>query len=152
MAYNPNNANGQATAANSSPVVIASDQQAIPPHFISGSTLVHKDVEYTTQQTGATLWTPTAGKKFTVTDLTITTAGTTAGLVTLFDTGSAVTAYVANTNTAIFRGNFVPSATSTPGVVKPFTIPYVSQTANNALKVTTSAAMTVYIQVSGYEI
>ena len=30
MAYNPNNANGQATMANSSPVVIASNQSAVP--------------------------------------------------------------------------------------------------------------------------
>lgn len=30
MSYNPNNANGQATSANSAPVVVASDQSAIP--------------------------------------------------------------------------------------------------------------------------
>ena len=30
MSYNPNNPNGQATSANSAPVVIASDQSAVP--------------------------------------------------------------------------------------------------------------------------
>jgi hypothetical protein len=151
MAYNPQNPNGQATAANSSPVVIASDQQAIAPHFISGSTLVHKDGEYTTTQTTTALWTPTAGKKFVVTDLTITTGGTTSGLVTVYDAASA-TAYSAGTTPAIFRGNFVPSATSTPGVVKSFNVPYVSTTANNRVHVTTSAGITMYIQLNGYEI
>ena len=151
MAYNPNNANGQATAANSSPVVFASDQTAPAPHNI-GYTLVHKDAEYTTAQTGTTLWTPTSTKKFVITDLTITTAGTTAGLVTLFQAASATTTYTAGSTPAIFRGNFVPSATSTPGVVKTFNVPYVSTTADHVVHVTTSAAMTVYIQLNGYEI
>ncbi len=30
MAYNPNNSNGQKTMANSAPVVVASDQSAVP--------------------------------------------------------------------------------------------------------------------------
>lgn len=37
MAYNPNNPNGQATMANSAPVVIASDQSSIPINDASGS-------------------------------------------------------------------------------------------------------------------
>ena len=46
----------------------------------------------------------------------------------------------------------IPSATASPGVVKPFPVPYVSTTADHTLHVTTSTAMTVYIQVNGYEI
>jgi hypothetical protein len=38
MAYNPQNANGQATMANSAPVVIASNQTAIPVTIQSGAT------------------------------------------------------------------------------------------------------------------
>lgn len=117
-----------------------------------GYIIGHRDAEYTTAQTGTNLWIPTAGKKFTITDLTITTAGTTGGLVTLFQAASGTTAYASGTTPAIFRGNFVPSTTSTPGVVKPFPVPYVSTTADHTLHVTTSAAMTVYIQVNGYEI
>lgn len=135
---------------NSQQLLAGIDTGAAPHNF--GYTLVHKDAEYTTAQTGTNLWVPTSGKKFVVTDLTITTAGTTAGLVTLFQAASATTAYSAGTTPAIFRGNFVPSATSTPGVVKPFPVPYVSTTADHVLHVTTSAAMTVYIQVNGYEI
>ena len=121
------------------------------PHNI-GYAPTHKDAEYTTAQTGAALWTPASGKRFVVTDLTITTGGTTAGLVTLWQGASADTTYTAGTDNAIFRGNFVPSATSTPGVVKSFNIPYVSSTADHVLRVTTSAGITVYIQVNGYEI
>lgn len=121
------------------------------PHNI-GFLAVHKDGEYTTAQTGTNLWVPTTGKKFVVTDITITTGGTTAGLVTLYDAASATTTYAAGTTPAIFRGNFAPSATAYPGVTKNFPVPYVSTTANNTLHVTTSAAMTVYIQINGYEI
>lgn len=121
------------------------------PHNI-GYVSVHKDGEYTTTQTGTNLWVPTTGKKFVVTDFTITTGGTTAGLVTLFQAASGTTAYSAGTTPAIFRGNFAPSATAYPGVSKTFTMPYVSTTADHTLHVTTSAAMTVYIQLNGYEI
>jgi hypothetical protein len=121
------------------------------PHNI-GFVQVHKDGEYTTAQTGTNLWVPTTGKKFVITDLTITTGGTTGGLVTLFQAASATTTFAAGTTPAIFRGNFFPSATVAPGVVKPFPVPYISTTADHTLHVTTSAAMTVYIQVNGYEI
>lgn len=130
-------------------LIAASDTGAAPHNF--GYILFHKDGEYATQQTTTALWTPTTGKKFVVTDLTITTGGTTAGLVTLFDSAAA-TAYSAGTTPAVFRGNFAPSATSYPGVVKSFNVPYVSTAVNNRLHITTSAAMTIYVQVNGYEI
>ncbi len=136
--------------SNSQQLLAGIDTGAAPHNF--GYTIVHKDAEYTTAQTGTNIWIPTTGKKFVITDLTITTGGTTAGLVTLYQAASATTTYTAGTTPAIFRGNFVPSATSYPGVVKPFPVPYVSTTADHTLHVTTSAAMTVYIQVNGYEI
>jgi hypothetical protein len=130
--------------------VIAGIDTGAPPHNF-GYTIVHKDGEYTTAQTTTALWTPTTGKKFTVTDITISTGGTTSGIVTVFDSAAA-TAYSAGTTPAIFRGEFAPSATAKPGAVKSFNVPYCSTTVNNRLHVTTSAAMTVYIQLNGYEI
>lgn len=126
------------------------DTGAAPHNF--GYTLVHKDGEYTTAQTGTVIWTPTTGKKFAITDITISTGGTTAGIVTIFDAITATTTYTAGTTPAIFRASFVPSANSNPGVIKSFNVPYVSAAANNVVHVTTSAAMTVYIQLNGYEI
>jgi len=160
MAYTPANNNGQATMANSSPVVIASDQSILmvdidsnaAPHNMVGITILSKNGEYTTAQTGVALWTPASTKKFVVTDFTIATGGTTAGIVTLWQGASADTSYTVGTDPVIFRGEFAPSSTSKPGVVKAFNIPYVSTTADHILRVTTSAAMTVYVQVNGYEI
>jgi len=126
------------------------DTGAAPHNF--GYTLIHRDGEYTTAQTGAALWTPTTGRKFAVTDISITTGGTTAGIVTLWQGASADTTYTVGTDPSVFRGEFAPSANSKPGVVKSFNVPYVSTTIDHVLRVTTSAAMTVYIQVNGYEI
>ena len=58
MSYNPQNPNGQATMANSSPVVIANDQLAIP---ISGSISLPTDAATATNQTSG-------GQKTQVTD------------------------------------------------------------------------------------
>lgn len=142
-------------------VTIASDNTAfsvnatltanVAPHNI-GVTLIHKDAVYSTTQTTTILWTPTAGKKFVVTDISINTGGTITGIVTLYDAASA-TVYAAGTTPAIWRGEFAPSTTTKPGLIKSFNIPYVSTTINNILFVTTSAAINpLYIQLNGYEI
>lgn len=136
--------------SNSQQLLAGIDTGAAPHNF--GYTLIHKDGEYTTAQTGTNIWVPGSGKKFVITDITISTGGTTAGLVTLFQAASGTTTYAAGTTPAIFRGNFVPSATASPGMVKSFNVPYVSTTADHTLHVTTSAAITVYIQINGYEI
>lgn len=121
------------------------------PHNI-GYTQIHRDGEYTTAQTGTALWTPTTGKRFVVTDITISTGGTTAGIVTLWQGASADTTYTAGTDPVIFRGEFAPSATAKPGVVKHFPLPFISSTVDHLVRVTTSAAMTIYVQINGYEI
>lgn len=121
------------------------------PHNI-GYVFTHKDGEYSTAQTGTALWTPTAGKKFVVTDFTIATGGTTSGIVTLWQGASGDTTYTAGTDPAVFRGEFAPSTTAKPGITKTLAMPFVSSTADHILRVTTSAAMTIYVQVNGYEI
>lgn len=123
------------------------------PHNL-GYVFVHKDGEYTTAQTGVALWTPATGKKFVITGMTISTGGTTSGIVTVWQSTTAVgdTTYNAGTDIAIFRGEFAPSANSKPGVIKQFSTPYVASLADYPVRVTTSAAMTVYVQLDGYEI
>lgn len=67
MSYNPQNPNGQATSANSSPVVVASDQSALPITDNSGSLTVD-------QATGTNLHTVVdSGTLTTLTTLTGTT-------------------------------------------------------------------------------
>ena len=121
------------------------------PHNI-GYVFVHKDAEYTTAQTGTSFWVPTTGKRFVVTDFTISTGGTTSGIVTLWQGALADTTYTVGTDPALFRGEFAPSATAKPGIAKVLTVPFVSSTVDHILKVTTSTAMTIYIQANGYEI
>lgn len=121
------------------------------PHNI-GRAIVHKNAEYSTTQTGTAFWTPASGKKFVVTDFTISTGGTTAGIVTLWQGASGDTTYTAGTDPVVFRGEFSPSANAKPGITKTYNVPFVASTADHVLRVTTSAAMTVYIQVNGYEI
>lgn len=126
------------------------DTGAAPHNF--GYTTLHRNNEYTTAQTGAAIWTPATGRRFVVTDFTISTGGTTAGVVTLWQGATADTTYTVGTDPVLFRGEFAPSANSRPGVVKQFTVPFVSSTVDHVLRITTSAAMTVYVQVNGYEI
>ena len=126
------------------------DTGAAPHNF--GYTVRNFGTEYTTAQTGAAIWTPTTGRRFVVTDFTISTGGTTAGIVTLWQGASADTTYNPGTDPVVFRGEFAPTATAKPGAVKSFAVPWVSSTVDHILRITTSAAMTLYVQVNGYEI
>jgi len=101
--------------------------------------------EFTTTQTSADLVAASGATVFYVGRLTIGTGGTTAGLVTIYyGTG----AYSAGTSKCLFRGNFAPSATAYPGVViGNGAAPFCISAASDALKITTSAGITVYVQV-----
>jgi len=118
------------------------------PHNF-GYTLWHKEIASATTLTSLTVLTPPTGKRYTVTDLTVMAGGTTAGIVTIYDatTGTAFTNQITPT---IFRGEFAPSTTSRPGFSKTFSVPYYSAAVNNSLLITTSAAMTIYVQLNGY--
>ena len=126
------------------------DTGAAPHNF--GYVVRNFGTEYTTAQTGAAIWTPTTGRRFVVTDFTVSTGGTTAGIVTLWQGASADTTYNPGTDPVVFRGEFAPTATAKPGAVKSFAVPWVSSTVDHILRITTSAAMTLYVQVNGYEI
>jgi len=120
------------------------------PHNF-GYPLWHREVASATTLTTLTLYTPPTGRRFAVTDLTVTCGGTTAGIVTIYDAVTA-TAFVNQVTPTIFRGEFAPSVTSRPGFSKNFNVPYYSAAINNSLLITTSAAMTVYVQINGYVI
>jgi hypothetical protein len=117
-----------------------------------GHNIQSKSGEYTTAQAGTSLWIPATGKKICITDMTIATAGTTAGIVTVWQGSSADTTYTVGTDPVVFRGEFLPTATANPGMVKSFSVPFTTTTAGHYIRVTTSTAITVYIQLNGYEI
>ena len=138
------------TLSNANQFIGGIDTGPAPHNF--GYVSVHRNGEYTTAQTGTALWTPATGRRFAVTDITISTGGTTAGVVTLWQGAAADTTYTTGTDPVIFRGEFAPSTTSRPGAVKSFNVPFVSNAVDHILRVTTSAAITVYVQLNGYEI
>jgi hypothetical protein len=155
MAYYPNNPNGQNTMGNSSPVVIAIDQNPFltypTNHF--GYGYRWKSANYTSTQTGASIWTPVSTSNFiSIYNLHISSYGTTAGRVWIWFGASADTAYTAGTDMLVWAGSFVPSATATPGAIisSPFGI--VSNNAGYHLKITTSAGISLDISVHGTEL
>ncbi|HZL92571.1 MAG TPA: hypothetical protein VFB99_02965, partial [Vicinamibacterales bacterium] len=115
-------------------------------------TAITEDAAYTTQQTGAAVWTPAAGLKVYVAAVQIQCGGTTAGTVRLWFGASGDTTYTAGTDQQLtFVNCGTPSADVAPGMVWSFPIPVAASTADFILRATTSAGITVDIIVHGYE-
>ena len=118
---------------------------------IRSTTPTFKCATYTTAQTGVALWTPAAGKSVVVTSIQIQSYGTTAGTCIVWFGASADTAYTRGTDAAVFDGEFVPTATNKPGYGMTFPVGQ-RGTADYILRVTTTNAQSVTINVWGYEI
>jgi hypothetical protein len=118
---------------------------------IDPAQFVTKQVEATATQTGTTIWDPTSGKKIAVTGYEIGTGGTTQALVTIWFGDNADTTFTQGTDQVLFRGTLTPTATSTPGVVSNMTHPVFCNTVDRELHYTTSAGITIYITIYGYE-
>ncbi len=112
---------------------------------------INKTVNYTSTQTGATVWTPTSGKKIAITSVVIGSYGTTAARLILWFGDSGDTTYSAGTDQAIVLASFAPSATVTPGLVFSPAVPIFCTTANREVHITTSAGMSVDVVIYGYE-
>lgn len=108
--------------------------------------------QYTTSQTGVALLTPTAGKKLIITAVQIQAGATTAATVQLWFGGSGDTTYSRGTDRAIFDGEFAPSATLKPGFTQTKESGWVAGAADDVLRVTTSANITITFTVWGYEV
>jgi hypothetical protein len=119
--------------------------------YIDPAQFVTKQVEATATQTGTTIWDPTSGKKIAVTGYEIGTGGTTAALVTIWFGDNADTSFTQGSDQVLFRGVLTPTSTSTPGAISNFTHPVFCNTADRELHYTTSAGITIYITVYGYE-
>lgn len=137
-------------ADNSQEFIAGIDTGAAPHNF--GYTIFHKEGNYATTQTSVTLHATTSGKRFAITDITVSTDGTTAGVVTIYEAATAGTAFSAGTTPAIFRSAFAPSATVKPGAIKQFPVPYLSAATSNIVLVTITGITSSYIQINGYEI
>lgn len=147
-------------AANAFPTAVANADRAnfITDLFgrllvtpIDGAMQVWKSANYTTAQTGVTIWDPTSGKKIAITSISIGTYGTTAARLILWIGANGDTTYSAGTDQLVFAGSYAPSTTSKPGTVLTFPTPIFVTTADYELHITTDAALSVDIAVYGYE-
>lgn len=112
---------------------------------------VWKSFNATSAQTGAAIWTPASGNKIAIRYCQIGSYGTTAARVIIWAGTSGDTSYTEGTDQAVFKGSFAPSTTGTPGaILQPSKVIFVN-TANNVLKVTTDAAISIDIVCYGYE-
>lgn len=112
---------------------------------------VAKTATYVAAQTGTALWTPAAGKAVCISYIQIQSYGTTAGTCIVWFGGSADTTYTRGTDFAVFDGEFAPSATNKPGFAQNFAT-HLRGAADFVLRVTTTNAQSVTINVWGYEI
>ena len=118
---------------------------------IDASMQVWKSANYTTQQTGASMWAPSTGKKICITYLSVASYATTAGRVIIWFGASADTTYTAGTDQLVWAGSFAPSANSKPGAIIQLPFGITAATADHVLRITTDAGISLDITVYGYE-
>lgn len=118
---------------------------------VRGTVTVNRCATYATAQTGTALFTPTTGRAVVITALQIQSYGTTAGTCIVWWGASADTTYTRGTDPALFDGEFAPSNTNKPGVFITFPTPC-RGTVDHVLRVTTTNAQSVTVNVWGYEI
>lgn len=108
--------------------------------WVNQQTLVTKSVDIEASQTGTTIWDPTSGKKFVITDIHLSTSA--AGLITIFD----------HTDDAANRVLKASSDGDGWGLEKAYKKPRISAAADNILKYTTGTVVAGYLTVQGYEV
>lgn len=129
---------GQATKANSIPIVRASDDDPYKL-WVEEQVGILKVVDFSASQTGQTIWTPTGGKKWVITDYEISFSS--AGDITIFE----------DTDTAATRVCKWYGQTR-GGVVHAFRKPRQAATADKILKYTSGAGVAGSLMVWGYEV
>jgi len=106
---------------------------------VVAKTFVTKTVDFTASQTAQTIWDPTTGTKFVITDIILSFSA--AGAITIFDGTDSTTYRVAKINGA-----------QNGGMVCNYAKPYISATVDNILKYTTGAGAAGSLTVNGYEV
>lgn len=119
---------------------------------IDSAMQVWKSANYTTTQTGTSIWTPSTGKRIAITYLSVASYGTTAARVIIWFGASADTTYTAGTDQLVWAGSFAPSANSKPGAIIQLPFGINAVTADHQLRITTDAAISLDLTIYGYEI
>ena len=119
------------------PAAVAASDNFDP---VLGKTDKHIHIAFTASQTGATILTPTSGKKYVVTDYTISCSSTGAGTMTVFD----------NTNSSSTILDVINCANQ-GGITHALRKPYKPSAVNNVWKYTTGAGAAGDLTMHGYE-
>lgn len=108
------------------------------------TTPVRKDFSYSSTQTNTIIWTPTSGKKYVITDLTLNIRNSTLGAinVAIFDESNSTGNY-------LYRANF--EAGTNYDAVSNLITEFISSNINRNLKITTSGNLMISGSVQGYE-
>lgn len=107
---------------------------------------------FTGPLSGTVVWSPGVNNRIAVTDIKVVAGSATAGIVGLFFARSGAPINITvGSGTALFYGEMAPSATAKPGALMAYTYPEVSDP-NDALRISLSSAIQVYINVGGFEI
>lgn len=119
-------------------------QEFFPPPDAIGQTPLHKDAQFTTQQTGVAIWTPASGRRIVVTDMFVSATGTTDAEARIFDETD-------EPGKRLFLATLDPSAQNSIYIPINLRVPFVSSAKDNVIKLTTTAAVKISVNLHGYE-
>jgi hypothetical protein len=134
------------TTSSLGPAIIKTMDMAPQPHAIGQSVLNFQSTALGVS-TSVQLIALTSGLRIYITNARVSTGGTTAGTVAIY---SGAGAFTEGTSPTLFSGEFAPSATSKPGAVMPFGIPWASPNAGEAIRITTTGITATRVQLQYY--
>lgn len=120
---------------------------------IPQSMKVNRSNDYVGPLSGTVVWSANVNGQINITTLKVMAGSATAGVVTVFyaQSGPPVN-YTVGSGVTAFRGEMAPSATVKPGAVVPFGLfPCKAGQLNDALRISITTTMQIYLQVDGYE-
>ncbi len=111
----------------------------------------NKHNDFTGPLSGTIVWTPGIANRVCVTDLRVMVGSATGGIVTVyFARSGAPINFTVGSGVCLFRGEMAPSTTVKPGAVMQFPYPTVGD-ANDALRISITTTMQVYVMAGGFE-
>ncbi len=111
----------------------------------------NKHNDFTGPLSGTVVWSAGVNGRICVTDLRVMAGSATAGIVSIyFARSGAPINFTVGSGVCLFRGEMAPSATAKPGAVVPFNFPTVGD-ANDALRISITTTMQIYVQAGGFE-
>jgi hypothetical protein len=111
----------------------------------------NKHNDFTGPLSGTVVWSAGVANRIIVTDFNVMAGSGTSGIVTLFYARSgAPIQFTVGSGICLFRAEMAPSSTVKPGALKSLPYPECGD-ANDAVRISISTSMQVYVQVGGFE-